>query len=172
MGFIITLVVLAGVYIVGRIVGAGGNPPTVSPATNNTDPQACKDACDQWVLHRLLTCNAEKDEAAAKARVDAARALFLSVSGSAVAAAVAASQVAGIPIVGPVAAAALVVAAAALFAYAAYLLGVLGSAEVDHADKVKAAQGARTAEAEALDIMQKKCAADDVAKCLARSKPC
>lgn len=172
MGMIVTIVVLAGLYIVGRVIGSGGNAPTISPSTNNIDLEACKSACDQWVLRRLNTCNAEKDEAAAKVRVDAARAQFLTVAATAVGAAAAASQVAGIPIIGPAAAAVLVAAAAALFAYAAYLLGVLGSAEVDHADKVKAAQGARAAEAEALDIMQKKCPPEEIALCMALPKPC
>lgn len=181
MGIIIIVIVLVGAYVAGRIIGARGNPTTATPGTNSPDLAACKEACDQWDQRRAERCNAEKDEATAKAAVDTARANYWAAVGSATAAAGAAwatTQVCNAIPFPPlkaacyVVAAGLIAAAAALWAYAAYLLGILGSKEVDYANKSGAASAARAAEAQARAIMMAKCPSEEVTNCLNRPAPC
>ena len=165
-------VLLIIVYVIGQAVGTRGSIPTITPGENTTDLESCWAACQQWSLRRVERCNAERDEASAQARVSSFRASFLAVVAALTAAIIAAAQVAAIPIIGPAAAAALLAVAAALVASAAYLLGVLQAAINDLAIKAAAAQGARTAETRAYELMLQKCPPEEVAKCLAMPAPC
>lgn len=164
--------VVVGLYLVGRAIGAAGNPTTVTVGTNNTESTDCGVLCSQWDARRQERCNAEADQRTAQARVDGLRASMLTVLGAATSLAVAAAAAAAIPFFGTAIAAALAAAAAVMFALALVLAGQLGAAEVDLAGKAKAAQDARTAEAAARALLASGCSPQQADACLMRPSPC
>jgi len=173
MGAAIGIGIVVGLYIIGRLIGASGNPPTVTVGQNDEETTQCTELCNQYDARRSQRCNAEKDEATAKARADALRGQFLAFLAAAVSLVVAAGAAAVIPLVGTAVAAALAAAAAVFFALAAVTAGQMAAADIDLANKAKAAQDARAAEAAARALLVQKCASPDaVDKCLLRPAPC
>jgi hypothetical protein len=171
IGLGVGLGLAAGLYILGRVLGAGGNPPTGSAGTNSTEVE-CDAACNQWDARRQERCNLEKDEVTARSRADALRISMLATLATATSLAAAAAAAATIPFFGTAIAAALAASAAVFFAIAAVTAGQLGAAEIDLAAKAGAAQGARNAEADARAIMAQKCPPDRADACLLRPSPC
>jgi hypothetical protein len=173
LGAAIGIGVVVVLYVIGRVVGAASNPPTVTVGSNDSETTECRDLCNQWDARRQERCNAEKDEVTAKARADALRSQFLAYIAAGVALAGAAVAAASIPFFGTAIAAGLAAAAAVFFALATFTAGQLGAAEIDLAQKAKAAQDARAAEAAARALLVQKCTnSQEVTTCLARPSPC
>src|SRR5437773_5114899 len=66
---LIGLGIIVGLYLIGRAIGNGGNPSTITVGSNNTDTRDCTELCNQWDNRRQERCNAEKDEGTAQNRV-------------------------------------------------------------------------------------------------------
>lgn len=171
IGIGIGIAILGGAYVAGLLLGASGNPSTIKPG-ENIAVLTCPAASKQWLLRRAERCNAERDQANAQARVENDRVHMVAMFAAAAAMAAVAASLLPIPIVGQAAAIAALAIAAALLVYAVYLLGVLGAAETDLANKTRAAQDLRTAEARALEIMLQSCPEDEIARSLALPSPC
>jgi hypothetical protein len=173
MGAAIGFGIVIVLYGLGRLIGASGNPPTITIGKNNEETTQCTELCNQYDARRSQRCNAEKDEATAKARAEALRSQFLAYTAAGVTLAAAAAGAAVIPVFGTAIAAALAAAAAVFFALATFTAGQMGAADVDLAQKAKAAQDVRTAEADARALLAQKCASpDEIDKCLLRPAPC
>ncbi len=187
MEIIITVLIvgaLVGLYFGGRAIGDGANPPTIT-LPRESSAADCKQACTEWDNARQMQCNAKADEEAARNRADGIRnellavlaaAVALAVSGAATlaAAAAATATIFGIPagIVLTGIGIGLLIAAAAAFALADVLMGELGSAESDVANKAAARNAWDKAVADARNKVNSKCTLDEANSCLGRAAPC
>ncbi len=164
----VTIVVL---FVVGVLYAKSGILPPITITPVSADSKQCKELCDEWDQRRQDRCNAEKDEAAAKARVEALKSLWLAATILAAILFAAAYLLLSNPLTVGYGLYLLGLAIAAL-ALAIFFAGELSAAVSDLSNKAGAAQAARQAEADARALMISKCPPDEVASCLARPSPC
>ena len=182
---IIVVGILGALVLAGYANGKAGNPKTTSPPMDATSVADCQQACVAWDTARQMQCNARADEQAARLRADAIRsqmlaffaaAVSLSIAGGATlaAAGAATATVIGIPlaIILYGVAIGLFIAAAAAFAYAAYLVGQLVNAESDASTKSAARDAWDTEVTRARNAVNMKCTLAEANACLSRTAPC
>lgn len=148
----------------------------------NDDGAECADACRQWDNRRQEKCNAEAAENDWKEKVELLKSLLLAVVtgtfGLVAALMGSAALVALLSELGvPAAVAAVLLVGGVAIAIAGSAVSIaLGAALVAAttiwASKQADTQQARNAEAEALDILSRKCPAEKVTECRARPSPC
>lgn len=175
------VIVVAAVAAVGIGIYIGSLGYTDSVRTGVSQPtDECTEACTQWQSRKAALCDAERDEADAKERLDLLKDIMLAVAAGlfAVAVALIAGGVAiaefsagTLAIVGLIALA----AGVAVFGVLAFVTAILATAVVTAfviwTQKQQATNDAESAETDARIILNNACTEDDIAACLANA-PC
>lgn len=166
LGIVVTIVV----FLVGRWIAGGQNPPTITLNTDSANTN-CSGLCVELRNRRSDRCAAEAAARNAQARVDN---LSTQLRDAAIAAAVAlaaAYAALAIPLIGLVIAPSLFAAATVLEAVVVGLLGASSVAESDRQDKENAVSLARQLELETMTKLGAECS-DTLENCLKTVPSC
>ena len=140
--------------------------------TGNDNAEGCAAACANLVAKRAQTCSHRVAVAAAKAFRDSTAIQFAAAVAISIAASALVAVAAGVPIVGPILAAAAGAVAASTALYADYLLGRLAAANAALQIQMDGLTAAVMLEADALTLVTNSCAADVAQSCIASLPSC
>jgi hypothetical protein len=160
-------VVLTVVLVVAGYTSTAGDVPFTITTTAGA-PGDCATACSNFIRMRDQTRAATAAVATAQALHDAKAKEYWSVVGIHLALVAAVAVAAGVPIIGPLLAAAMLASVAALVMFSLVLLGQLIGLLQNLINAQSALGTLRKAEADALAQLRQSCSEAEVAMCMAR----